>query len=365
VVRQRTGSNDGCDVLHFAWAMPEVGGVERLVEGYLEAAAERDGLVHRACFLSGRAPLAERLVERGLAVRLELRHGWDPAGPWRVARALRQLQPRLVLSYTHALAPTIWALVARPRVRRLYNEQSPRVFYDSGKFQLVYALARRSTDLFLAPTPAVQLALEARGVPGGRIRVLPNGLPTAAAGPRPEGRAPTRVVGVVARLVRQKRIDLLLDVLAELRSRGVACSGLVVGAGPLRDDLERQAARLVPGIVEFAGETLDVVPALDRLDVFLSTSSIETFGIAPVEAMARGVPVVAMPTGGALDELVAAGGLVLPDREISTAADAVESLLGSEAARTELTRRGVQLGPRYAFPRLLEQLDELCAELLR
>src|SRR5690348_6094768 len=104
-----------CDVLHLSWALPEIGGVERVIEGYLEAAREREGLVHRACFLSGRnSLLAERLVERGLAVRLGLEHGWDPAGPWRVARALRRLRPRIVVSHTSALAPTVWSLLASP-----------------------------------------------------------------------------------------------------------------------------------------------------------------------------------------------------------------------------------------------------------
>jgi glycosyltransferase involved in cell wall biosynthesis len=353
-----------CDVLHLAWS-GQIGGAERLIAGFLEAAAEREGLVHRACFLRGRGPIGDRLVERGLAVRLDLAHGWEPAAFWRIPRALRLLRPRVVISYTHALAPSLLALLVRPRGRRILHESSVLVFAPPLKFRLAYPVLDRTTDIFVAPTAAVRPAIEARGVRGERIRVLRNGVPTAAAGARPEPREPTGVVGVVARLAPQKRVDLLVDVVGELRRRGVACSGLVVGGGAERAALGRRAAALGPGAVEFAGEAVDVLPWLDRLDVFLSTSEVETFGMAPVEAMARGVPVVAMPTGGALDEVVGAGGgLVLPDREIATAADAVQSLLGSAAARDELTRRGRDVGAAHAFPRLLERLDALCGELL-
>ena len=150
-----------------------------------------------------------------------------------------------------------------------------------------------------------------------------------------------RTVGVVCRLEPQKRVDQLIDVVAELGGRGVACSGLVVGGGSQLPLLTEHARRLgVEDIVEFAGEQDDVVPWLDRIDVFLMTSSSEPFGIAGLEAIARGVPLVAMPCPGGLPELAELGGTLLPDRAIGTAADAVALLLSSTDARGLSRARG-------------------------
>jgi glycosyltransferase involved in cell wall biosynthesis len=202
-------------------------------------------------------------------------------------------------------------------------------------------------------------ALVRRGVDPQRVAVVPNGLPVArGGGTGTEGGTPT--VGFVGRLARQKRVDLFLEVLAELRRRGVGCRGSVVGDGPLRTDLERRRSELdLVGSLDFAGEQEDVVPWLDRFDVFLVTSEFEPFGLAALEALARGVPVVAMPCPGGLADLVARGGLLLPDREIAAAADAVGHVLQSAAERERLRARGEAILEEHSFERVVDTLNAL------
>jgi glycosyltransferase involved in cell wall biosynthesis len=89
------------------------------------------------------------------------------------------------------------------------------------------------------------------------------------------------------------------------------------------------------------------------------TSSLETFGLAPLEAMGRGIPVVALPCGGGLDDLVARGGLLLPDRAVATAADALARLLRSGAERQALRDRGRAAAAAHAPDRCLAQLEAL------
>jgi glycosyltransferase involved in cell wall biosynthesis len=347
-----------CDVLHVGWS-GRIGGIERVLEGIARSAAAREGYAHRVCFLDGRGPIGDRLVEERLAIRLALRRGYDFQGLWRLTRVLRRTRPRFLHFHTHALGAHLVALAALPRAIRIYSEHSPRALRRDRKFLLLYLLLRRTTAAFVATTAGIAHTLARRGIDPGRIAVIPNGVPVPRRTDR-RGRAKPPRVGVVARLERQKRLDLFLDVVAELRRRGVDCGGLVVGDGSLRGDLIRQRDALGLGrVVQFTGEQEDTVPWLDRLDVFLMTSEFEPFGIAALEAMARGVPVVAMPCPGGLAELVGRGGLLLIDRDVTTAADDVGRVLGSAGEQERLRARGEAILKEHSFEIVVERLDEL------
>jgi glycosyltransferase involved in cell wall biosynthesis len=190
------------------------------------------------------------------------------------------------------------------------------------------------------------------------VHLVPNGAAVPrGTGRRHRDRSPT--VGIVARLEPHKRIDLFLDVLAELRRRG-RYRGLVVGEGSLRDWLIRRRDEVRLGdMVEFVGEQLDIVPWLDEMDVFLSTAEVEPFGLAALEAMARGVPVVGMPCPGGLTELLERGGLLLADRATATAADAVDSLLASGAEQERLRALGEATAAELGVARVIHRLDDL------
>src|SRR5207302_92155 len=116
--------------------------------------------------------------------------------------------------------------------------------------------------------------------------------------------------------------------------------------------------------IEFAGMRGDVAAQLDRFDVFLTTTSIESFGLAALEAMARAVPVVAMPCPGGLAELVSRGGILLPDRNVETAAGAVGELLASPELREEVGRRGLAVAGEFSLDAALTSLDRLYTELI-
>jgi glycosyltransferase involved in cell wall biosynthesis len=342
-------------VLHLLWS-GRIGGIERQVAAVARhAAAHREGW-HRVCFLDGRGVVGDALLDEGLADRLELSAGWDTAGLWRFARLLRRLRPDVVHSHTHALLPTIVVRAALRRVALVYTEQSPRVLASDRKFRLLYRLLRRWVTRFIALTPTMARAMEAYGVTPERVEIVPNLFAIPRLGVEPPFHHPP-VIGVVARLEDQKRVDLLVEVIGELRRRGVEVNGLIVGGGTreraLRDQTEQAG---LARVIEFAGEQEDVAPWLDRMDLFLMTSAAEPFGITALEAMARGVPVVSMPCPGGLSDLVSVAGLLLPDRSIAGAAAAMAELLGAPERRRELRARGnalvAEYTPEQVFPRL-------------
>lgn len=139
------------------------------------------------------------------------------------------------------------------------------------------------------------------------------------------------VVGFTGRLVLEKGLDVVAEVMAELQRRGAPHRLLVVGDGPARAEFEGR----VPGAL-FAGflTGADLGRAVACYDMFLNPSVTETFGNVTLEAMASAVPPVAARATGSVS-LVADGvsGRLVPPRDISAYADALEAYARDPALR--------------------------------
>ena len=354
----------GCRVLHLSWS-GKIGGIERQLAALARRGAKREPGVIHVCLLDGRGAIGDALAAEGLATQLKLGPGWNPLGLWQLARMLRRLQPPILHFHAHSLGPLVVSCLVLPRALRVYTEHSPRVFRTKDrKFRFLYWFLRRTCSRFVALAPALEQAMARRGIDRARICLIPNTVETSRRETVDCGR--NEILGIVARLVSSKRIDLLVDVVAELRRRGVDCEALIVGDGPLLAELQRHAqARGVGESVRFAGEQDPVVPWLDRIGVFLLTSAAETYSKAALEAMARGVPVVAMPCDGGLADLAARGGQLLADRGVTTAADAVAELLASSKQRERLRERGYEVAAQHSLDAVSNQLSALYDELER
>jgi glycosyltransferase involved in cell wall biosynthesis len=160
----------------------------------------------------------------------------------------------------------------------------------------------------------------------------------------PAGRA---LVGCVGRLEPGRSQHRFLHALATLRRRGCDVHGVIVGgdslglSGAYADDLKRLVGELqVQDAVTFTGHVPDAKPYIAMLDVLVAPGA-EAFGIALLEAMVAGVPIVAVSSGGA-PEIIEAGrsGLLVPAGDETRLAEAVERLIGDGALRERLRRAG-------------------------
>lgn len=166
----------------------------------------------------------------------------------------------------------------------------------SAGVRALYLASERLGAATIAVSATVARRLVALGVPGSRVRVIPNGIDIREYAFDPASRARVRarlgipagqfVVGSVCRLVPGKRVDLTLGALRG--QPGVRV--LVVGDGPQRPALTALAARLgVPAT--FTGTATDVPGLLSAMDALAAPSAEEAFGLGVVEALAAGLPV--------------------------------------------------------------------------
>jgi alpha-1,6-mannosyltransferase len=148
------------------------------------------------------------------------------------------------------------------------------------------------------------------------------------------------------RLSAEKRVERSVDALAALRSQGVPAVLAIAGDGPRRGALERRAAGLPVRFLGFVRDPDLVASLLATADVALAPGPLETFGLAALEALASGTPVVAAGDG-ALGEVVGAAGVVVAG-EGERFADGVLEV----AARPEPDRRRAarEHATRYGWP---------------
>lgn len=211
------------------------------------------------------------------------------------------------------------------------------------------------------------------GLPNGSIRVVHNGFDfePAAISRYHKGRDAYRLqhgipgtaplFGTVIRLTEEKRPFLWLEIAAAVRRQIPDALFLVVGDGPLREEMEARAMREdLRGAVIMVGHEKEAFAAIAAMDVFLLTSRAEGLPNVLVEAQALGVPVVTTNVGGA-PETVSHGvtGWVLERDDCNYAADVLVKLIRDQAWLSRVREDG-PLFVREAFG-IDRMLDETLA----
>jgi glycosyltransferase involved in cell wall biosynthesis len=318
--------------------------------------------------------VAENVAQLALGLR---RHGWEPvvagppeasvygrleaagvelhrlplsrglAGPVGEARALRELR-RLIgtggFEVVHSHSSKAGALARAAAPRRLPSVYTPHCFAfvgEVGRAQrwistaVESALGRRTDAILCVCEWERRLAEERHIAPAERLHRIYNGVepcpPGAGVDPRLEqlrGEGP--VVGAIAVMRRQKRLDLLIEAAPAILAANPEARVAIVGNGPERRTLEALAAdrgldrddrfQMIP----FEGSSARY---LSQLEVFALPSEWEALPISVLEALACGVPQVATDVGGTGEAVVPETGILVPPRRPELLADAVTELL--------------------------------------
>jgi glycosyltransferase involved in cell wall biosynthesis len=214
-----------------------------------------------------------------------------------------------------------------PWLNRVYEYLDRRALRS---FDAVAAVSRRLAD-----------ELVRSGVPAERVHVIPNAwspvaIPLDRESARRElGLDPRQfVVGWVGRMTREKGLDVLVDTMAMLKDiPAIACA---VGAGPEREREEARANALGIGSrIHWTGLVREAERFFPAFDALVLSSRTEGVPMVVLEAMARGVPLVATKVGGVPDVASNHEALLVPPEQPAAIATAVRSVYGDRPAAVE------------------------------
>ncbi|MBI3975940.1 MAG: glycosyltransferase, partial [Armatimonadetes bacterium] len=229
-------------------------------------------------------------------------------------------------------------------------------------------------DLVIAPSGVIRGMLRDQGVTA-RIEVLPTGgidLDQSARFDPRSARArhalpPDRPLLVtVSRLALEKSVDLVLRAFQQVTEASGAYL-LVVGGGPSAASLERLARELgIADRVRFTGALPHegALEAMAGADLFVFASATETQGVVLVEAMAAGVPVVAVGRAGAAEVVREGESGLLVEPGADALAAAAQRLLADPARLAAMSRRAREIAAAYALPILARRLVALYESVL-
>ncbi len=208
---------------------------------------------------------------------------------------------------------------------------------------------------------AARVVCELAGPAADKVLLAPHGVDTARFRPTPSGLADTPGEGsyhrplrllAVGRLVEKKGYPTLLQAIHTVAGSGGDVTCRIIGAGPLRAELEQLATRLgVSDRIEFLGARThqEVAAAYHEADAFVQTSVVLSSGDrdgipnALLEAMASGLPVVASAVGG-IPEVIAdrATGLLCAPDDPTALAERLILLLDNPSLRRRLGEQARQ-----------------------
>ena len=204
--------------------------------------------------------------------------------------------------------------------------------------------------------------VELRLSPASKYVVVRNGIDADRfAGPRTRSFEGAPVIGAVGRFSEEKGHRYLLEAMARLRETLPEARLVLVGYGALEGDLRSRAAGLgLDGTVTFAGER-DSSEVLRSFDVFVQPSLYESQGIAILEAMAAGVPVIATEVGGVGDAVRnEVTGLLVPPADPDALASAVVRLAGDRVLSDRLSGEAARaVRERFSIASMLQAYSDL------
>jgi glycosyltransferase involved in cell wall biosynthesis len=354
-----------------------IGGTETHV---LELASrlDRKRFEITVCSLKSSGLIAEELQRRGVrVVTLGGTGKWDLRVLFKLRAFLRNEQPDVVQAFL------FWANVAARIARqglppmRVIASYHDEVVAEGWLVRAIDRLTLPWSDRLVCCSEAVYRSVQRRiGGRDERFVTIPFGVESerfASVLPVSRGEVGLNdhlpVIGTVCRLVEPKKgLSVLLNAVAWLeRTAGTPlCQVLIVGGGPAKGRLEALSLELgIRERVHFTGPRLDVPSVIQRMDVFVLPSLYEGFGIAILEAMAAGKPVVATRVGG-IPEFVESGksGLLVEAGNAESLAGAIRRLLEQPKLAGALARAGKErAGTLFSIERSVrehEALYDLC-----
>ena len=351
------------------------GGAEKVVAG-LALGVNREHIEMSICCTRVFGPLAEPLQKAGIPLVLGGPQGRIARyfGPYHLRKVIRRLKPDVI--HTHGLpglvdvGPLAWLGQTPPWIHTFHYGNYP---YDAKRYMVTERLLCKRADVLVAVAEAQRGKLiEHHHIDPDHIVTLHNGVRdnpfVGTPGVRERKRAElglpadVPVIGTIAVLTEQKGITHLLAAMRQVLRTTPQARLVVVGGGPLEDELRQQArADGLGESVLFTGWRNDVGELLLTLDIWVMSSLWEAMPLALCEAMAAARPIVCTDVGdnGVIVNRGEVARLVPPGDPDALAAAVSAFLADLSAARALGARARARFLERFTIARMIEGYERL------
>ncbi len=352
-----------------------IGGSETKSVRMANALAERGSDVTVA-YLNPPEPLRAEISPLVRIVHLRRTGKFSLGALRRLMKTIRERGKPVVLSVN--LYPSLYAalartLLGRDRFRLLMsvNTTEFQARKDARRMPLYRRVLRTADTVIFGAETQRKLWQQRYHIDSGgaHTAVLYNGVDTdrfsAPRMERPASLLDTKyIIGTVGKMRPEKAHVDLVAATAALRAQGFDVGCVIVGDGTERprvvEEIERQG---LSGFVVLVGETRDVRPHLAQMDLFaLTSTSVETFSNAALEAMACAVPVVCSRIGG-MEELIAhGGGYSYTPGNVQELTALLARLLSDDLERARLSRAARQAAvEHFGWDRMIDRFVMLAS----
>ena len=289
-----------------------------------------------ACLKPDRFPQARHARQAKLH-HVPMRWRFDTSGVRKLVQLIQEEEYALVHAHTPR-SVLIGSLAAqRAKVPLVYHVHSPTSRDSTRRIQnwvnaVLERWSIRNASRLIAVSPSLQQMMQEQGFDADRVTYLPNGVPSQQRTPR---QIPCNdwTLGIAALFRPRKGIEVLLESLAVLRSRGVQVRLRAVGpfeSPEYETEVRRLVDRLEIGdLITWTGFVSDVPAELRQMDVMVLPSLFgEGLPMVILEAMATGLPVVASHVEGVPEAIVhRENGLLVEPGSVSQLANAIEQIV--------------------------------------
>jgi glycosyltransferase involved in cell wall biosynthesis len=355
----------------------QIGGGENVVATLAQVLPADRYDIH-VCCLHREGPLANVLRDKGVdVIWLNMRLRYWPISLFKLFRLMKDLNVQIV--HTHLSPADFWGRVAAilAGVPVIVTTEHNQNLWRKWPQRIANRILNRYTNKIIAVSEDIRkLRIKLDCVSPKKVVTIPNAVDLERFR-QVENRDQTReelglndssvLIGTVTRLEYRKRIDRLLAVSEEVFDRTPEARFVIVGDGPLRNDLEAQAEKLAlpPGYLHFLGRRMDVPDLLSAMDIFVSCSDFEGMPIAILEAMASGKPIVATKVGGVPEVLQDRyTGLLVSPNDLESMTEAIVELATDKQLREFLALNAFRIADQCYSTQLFSQRTSALYEAL-
>lgn len=292
-------------------------------------------------------------------------------GPWLIwtlRRRIRDSHPDIVISFMDR--PNIFTLMATRGMHLpvvICERVDPSCFGIGWVWHGLRGLLYRYADALVCQTDRTLNWFQQRIPVTGKVIPNPVCLPPEFRSLPKWSETQKQVLVAAGRFVPEKGFDLLLQAFSRIASRHPDWQLKILGDGPLKHELVRQAQSLkLEGQVEFSGTVSDPFTVFSGARLFVLSSRCEGFPNALCEAMACGLPAIAFCCSPGPAEIIRdqVDGLLVPALDVEALAAALDRLMKDGDERKRLAARAPEVLERFSMQKILSLWECLFDELV-